>query len=240
MKIIFISDLHLSPETEYSNQLFYKLLAKWQNEIDALYILGDFFDYWVGDDDDNSFTQEIKNHLKAFTKSTPIYFIRGNHDFGIGKKLALQTGIKLLADCHILTINNQRILLSHGDRFCTLDIKYQRMKKILQNPILIALLRLTPLSWRYKLKNILEHKTSKSVLPKNSPIYNVTEEALTQASQNYKVDVIIHGHTHNPGLYNLNNLSLSKPVLRIEIPDWLERTPGGYVYLHDGRFDICS
>jgi len=86
MKLAFVSDLHLSPETHISNKMFLDLLNQWRDELDALYILGDFFDYWLGDDDSNEFISTIKESFANFTKFKPIYFIGGNHDFAIGKR----------------------------------------------------------------------------------------------------------------------------------------------------------
>ena len=133
MRLIFISDLHLSSDTEENNQLFYELLNKWQVDIDALYILGDFFDAWLGDDDSNLFIEQMKLHLREFTKKKPIYYIRGNHDFAVGRRFERQTGVKILKDCSVIEVANNRILLTHGDVFCSLDVGYQRLKKIIQN-----------------------------------------------------------------------------------------------------------
>jgi UDP-2,3-diacylglucosamine hydrolase len=134
----------------------------WQNNVDALYILGDFFDYWLGDDDDNPFISTIKQSLAQFTQLKPIYFIGGNHDFAIGKKFARETKIAILNDCSTINLDNRSILISHGDVFCSLDVKYQRMKKILQNPILIYILTKTPLKFRKKIKDKLEKKSTDS------------------------------------------------------------------------------
>ena len=97
MKLIFISDLHLAHDTPEKNQLFYALLKNWRGKVDALYILGDFFDYWLGDDDDNQFIREIKSALCEFSQITPIYFRGGNHDFAVGKQFAQETRIAFLS-----------------------------------------------------------------------------------------------------------------------------------------------
>jgi len=238
MKIAFISDLHLSPQTSEANQVFYNLMQKWKNELDALYILGDFFDYWLGDDDDNDFINQIKVTLKHFSLKAPIYFIGGNHDFGIGKKFAKETGISILKDCTLLNVNNYRILLSHGDVFCSLDIGYQRMKKILQNPITMFILRKIPLSWRYKLKDMLKNKSSStSYNPYNQHIYQVVDNTVAQFAKKYKADVVIHGHTHKPNYYHVK-LDDNIVITRIKIPDWVNRKPGGYVILEDTTIKI--
>lgn len=236
MKLAFISDLHLSPDTFSNNQLFYSLLKKWQDEIDALYILGDLFDYWVGDDDDNVFTREMKQILANFTQYIPIYFIGGNHDFGIGKHFALETGISLLKDLTPLTIGKNIILLSHGDIFCTLDVKYQKMKSILQNPITKFILRRIPLRLRYKLKEKLEHGASKEFNTQTQETYHVVDSTVAAFAHKYQANIVIHGHTHNPDCYIIK--SKHGILQRFEIPDWVDRKPGGYIMLEDEKIKI--
>lgn len=236
MKIAFISDLHLSARSFDNNQLFYALLTKWQDELDALYILGDMFDYWLGDDDQNTFIQEVESTLKRFAQAKPIYFIGGNHDFGIGQSFAHRTGIQILQDCAIITVGDRRILLSHGDVFCTLDIKYQRMKKILQHPLMIAMLRKVPLAWRIKLKDKLEHESVRAFNTEPAATYYVVDDAVSAAAAEHGADVVIHGHTHHPGRYVIAGATGS--VTRFEIPDWVERTAGGYVLLDDNKITI--
>ena len=234
MKLAFISDLHLSEKTIESNQIFFNLMEKWQNELDALYILGDFFDYWLGDDDNNAFIATIEQTLKNFTK--PIYFIHGNHDFGIGPDFAKRTGVNLIKDCSVINVGKNKILLSHGDVFCTLDKSYQRFKKFIRNPILLMLLRKTPLKWRLKLKNSLEHGATKQFNQKPATTYLVVDETIARTAQKLQANVVIHGHTHNPGYYLIK--STYGTIARFEIPDWTDRKPGGYVLVEDQNIRI--
>lgn len=236
MKIAFISDLHLSEHTNSNNQLFYAQMIKWQNELDALYILGDFFDFWCGDDDDNVFIREIKHSLKTFTAHKPIYFIWGNHDFAIGKRFAYETGVTLIKDCTMLNVGNHNILLSHGDVFCTLDIAYQRLKLVLQNRVLLWILRRTPLSFRYWIKNKLEHKSSETFNTKPQETYHVVDSSIAKIAEKHKANVVIHGHTHNPNYYKV--ITKHGIISRFEIPDWVDRPPGGYVMLSDDTIKI--
>ncbi|MDQ5920829.1 MAG: UDP-2,3-diacylglucosamine hydrolase [Pseudomonadota bacterium] len=236
MKLVFISDLHLSIQTPDKNEVFYSLMNKWQHELDALYILGDFFDFWCGDDDDNVFIRKIKTSFRSFTHRAPIYFIRGNHDFGLGRKFAKDTGITIIKDMSILKTPKQTILLSHGDAFCTLDIAYQRLKLILQNPIVMFILRQLPLAWRYKIKDKLEHKSGITFNAKPQETYHVVNSTIIQFAKKHGANIVIHGHTHNPGLYEIkaNNCTIS----RFEIPDWADRAPGGYIMLDNEEFTI--
>jgi len=237
MKFIFISDLHLKPESVDKNKLFYSMLATWRNEIDALYILGDFFDYWVGDDDTNDFINEMKENLRRFTKITPIYFKGGNHDFAVGKKFAQQTGISLIKDLSVINIGKFNILLSHGDTFCTLDLGYQKMKRILQNPILMfVLLRLLPLKLRYKIKEKLEHKSGEQTNSKPPETYEVVDTTIAEFANARNANTVIHGHTHHPGQYIVK--SPQGIINRYEIPDWEDHTPGGYLEADEDSIKI--
>jgi UDP-2,3-diacylglucosamine hydrolase len=239
MKLIFISDLHLSPATPKHNQLFFELLSKWQGQIDGLYILGDFFDYWLGDDDDNYFISAIRTQLKQFSLHTPIYFRGGNHDFAVGKKFAKQCGMQLIPDMHTLKVAGNTILLSHGDTFCTLDVGYQKMKRILQNPLVMFILRKIPLKLRYKLKESLENKSHATTNSKPDYHYMVVNESVINYATQANANIIIHGHTHRPGNYSLSckNATL---IQRHEIPDWQDRPPGGYIQLNDDQINIIE
>lgn len=236
MKLAFISDLHLSEKTHEKNQIFYNLMKQWQNELDALYILGDFFDYWLGDDDKTSFILEIEETFRQFTCTTPIFFIHGNHDFGVSKRFAGRTGIIILKDCSTINVGGNKILLSHGDVFCTLDKSYQRFKKIIRNPILMAIMRKVPLQWRYKLKNSLEHESSKQFNTKPNETYLVVDETIASIANKHQANVVIHGHTHRPGHYTIKNGENN--IIRFEIPDWADLDPGGYILVEDGKIKI--
>lgn len=237
MKLAFISDLHLSEKTMEKNQVFYNLMKQWQDELDALYILGDFFEYWLGDDDKTAFILKMEATFKQFTSITPIYFIHGNHDFGISKSFASRTGVIILKDCSTITVGNNKILLSHGDIFCTLDKSYQKFKKIIRNPILMAIMRKAPLKWRYKLKNSLEHESSKQFNTKPEETYLVVNETIMSIANKHQANIVIHGHTHKPGHYIIKNGKSN--IIRYEIPDWADRDPGGYILMEDDKIKLC-
>ncbi len=234
--IIFISDLHLSEDTPDRNQLFISYLKKWRGNIDALYILGDFFDYWLGNDDKTPFTEMMINCLRDFTQYTPIYFIGGNHDFAIDDKFASDTNIKLLPDCSIINIDNNKILISHGDVFCTLDVNYQQMKKILQNKLVIYLLKKLPLSFRRKLKDKLKKEAHGSYSESRPDIYNVVDDTIYKYAKKANANFVVHGHTHRPGYYLV--VSDKNVMPRIEIPDWTKKPYGGFVTYNNNEFNI--
>ena len=232
-----ISDLHLCAQRPAVTQAFLHWLDAEVSQAHALYILGDMLDYWLGDDDQNTFIQEIESTLKRFAQVKPVYFIGGNHDFGIGQRFAKRTGIQILQDCATITVGNHKVLLAHGDVFCTLDTKYQRMKKILQNPFVIAMLRKVPLSWRIKLKDKLEHESVRAFNTEPAATYYVVDDAVMASAALHGADVVIHGHTHHPGKYVIDAQD-GGMVTRFEIPDWVERPAGGYVLMDDDKITI--
>lgn len=248
MKLAFISDLHLSVNTPIHTQKFAELMEKFETEIDELYILGDFFDYWLGDDDNNEFIREIKYILKSFTQVKPIYFMGGNHDFAVGNQFAKDTGITLIKDLTCIEVGSNRILLSHGDVFCTLDTGYQNMKKILQNPIVMTVLRRLPLSFRYKLKNLLKKKSDQKFnKSQQDPRYTedrymVVDNVITKIANKCGANIVVHGHTHRPGKYIIKSDGDSKLdtycLVRFELPDWIFKA-GGYLLIEDDLVNIC-
>jgi UDP-2,3-diacylglucosamine hydrolase len=241
MHIAFISDLHLSPDTPDKNELFAKLLQKLiVNKFDSLYILGDFFDYWLGDDDINEFSSFIMEKLKQASQYYQIYFLYGNHDFAVGDKFAKYTGVKLIDDMTTIYTGTDKILLSHGDTFCTLDLGYQKMKKIIRNPIVLFILRRLPLSTRYKIKGMMEKGSheSNAKTPKPIETYNVVDATIAQYAKQYGANIVVHGHTHNPGSYKIS--TASSHISRFEIPDWEDREAGEYLVYSDNKFSFAK
>jgi len=237
MRYIFMSDLHLSEDTPDNNSKFYLYLEQWCGRIDALYLLGDFFDYWIGDDYSNDFIVEMKSYLREFTKITPIYFIGGNHDFAVGKLFCKETGVTRIADLSVLDDHEKRIVLSHGDYFCTLDIGYQKMKKILQNRFVIFILRRIPISWRLALKAKLNSSSDKVYDPSRQYLYQVIDRDIIKVLDSKKSKILIHGHTHNP---QLTRLVSNEEYLRCELPAWGHGASGGYLEYIDGQYNLVK
>ena len=236
-KIVFISDIHLSPNTVNRNQVFANLMSFWENSIDELYILGDFFDYWCGDEDSNEFILQIKNILKCFTQKKNIYMMRGNHDFMIGKLFAKETGVKLINDCHILELNNNKILLTHGDKFCTLDKNHQRLRfYFYNNNILKFFLNKLSLKTKYRIKELLIKESKNNYNSKPKDIYMLVNKDIAKFALKRNCNMIINGHTHTPGTYDLNYKNAS--LTRIEIADWVDRKPGGHILFENDKFTL--
>lgn len=216
---LFISDLHLDEKHQQSYQTFAKFLRLQALNADALYILGDLFEGWFGDDDPSSFVKKVKEDLRQLAaQNIPIYFTAGNRDLLIGKRFAKQTGCKLLPEFAAITLYGKNVLLTHGDALCTLDAQHMKSRKYSRNKLLQGLVSLLPFPIR---KNIGEklrqqsRQTTQSLLPSKM---DVVKETVLNFMQQYKTFSLIHGHTHKP--CEVNYLYENKIYQRIVLGCW--------------------
>ncbi|MCH9643470.1 MAG: UDP-2,3-diacylglucosamine diphosphatase [Gammaproteobacteria bacterium] len=195
----FISDLHLQPERPDITRAFREFMQTRAHHADAIYILGDLFEAWIGDDDDSGFNQSIYNEINyVVQQGTPVYFMRGNRDFLIGKRFAEKTGVTLLDDPTVVTVYDQHYLLCHGDSLCTLDTKHQRFRKIMHSKSIKRIAAITPLSLRRKVAGMLREKSTKHNKNTAENILDVHQDAVETIMRQHKVTQLIHGHTHRP------------------------------------------
>jgi UDP-2,3-diacylglucosamine hydrolase len=210
---LFISDLHLSPDHPRLVRGFLALLNEYQHKNTQLYVLGDWFNAWIGDDYTAPWLDEIVTTLKKFSDAgNQIYFQVGNRDFALGQKFLNQFNGILLPDVYTLEINHQKFRLEHGDALCTDDVAYQRFRKVIRNPILLGFLKRTPLSFRQKLANGFRKKSSETKQLKSYDIMDVNAQAVESVIE--QVDFLIHGHTHRPEIHQVQNKQ------RIVLGDW--------------------
>lgn len=215
MTYLFISDLHLSPEHPRLVRGFLALLAHYQTQHTQLYILGDWFNVWIGDDYSAPWLDEIIIALQNFTQAgNHIYFQAGNRDFALGQHFLNQFNGSLLPDVDTLNINNLQIRLEHGDLLCTDDVSYQKFRKIIRNPLLLGCLKRMPLRFRQKLANGFRQKSAETKQVKSYDIMDVNAHAVEHAIQS--VDLLIHGHTHRPNIHDIHGKQ------RIVLGDWRE------------------
>ena len=213
MTYLFISDLHLSPDHPRLVRGFLALLNEYQHKNTQLYVLGDWFNAWIGDDYTAPWLDEIVTALKKFSDAgNQIYFQVGNRDFALGQKFLNKFNGILLPDVYTLEINHQKFRLEHGDALCTDDVAYQRFRKVIRNPILLGFLKCTPLSFRQKLANGFRKKSSETKQLKSYDIMDVNAQAVESVIE--QVDYLIHGHTHRPEIHQLQNKQ------RIVLGDW--------------------
>ena len=217
-RTLFISDLHLDQSQPVITRLFLKLLTELKPPVDALYILGDLFETWIGDDADIKQHSEIISALKTVTqKGIPVYLIHGNRDFLIGKQLLQASGCQLLADETKINLYGQSILIMHGDTLCTNDTTYIKARKIMRNRYLIALFLLLPTTIRQKIARNLRKKSMQHTANASYEIMDVTQSEVLRIMQKHAVTTLIHGHTHRPNIHEFTQGT------RIVLGAWHER-----------------
>ncbi|WP_318446270.1 UDP-2,3-diacylglucosamine diphosphatase [Photobacterium leiognathi] len=233
MTTLFISDLHLSASRPDMTDCFLRFMAEDTANIDALYVLGDLFEMWIGDDEESPFLQQIKQAFKTLTDSgIPCYFVHGNRDFLIGKRFSQQTGIQLLPEHSVVDLYGKPTLILHGDTLCIEDEAYQRYRKKVHNKFIQWLFFRIPLSKRIQIGEKFRNNSSKNNQMKSQSIMDVTASEVVRVMKEFHVDQMIHGHTHRPDIHSLT--VDEKPATRIVLGDWYEHgsvlvvTPDGY------------
>lgn len=218
-KTLFISDLHLEENQPKITHQFIQFLEKCDETVDALYILGDLFEVWIGDDDDTPFNVEMTRALKSATqRGLPVYILYGNRDFLIGKKFLRETGCILLSDEEKILLYGTPVLLMHGDTLCTRDIAYIKARKKARNIFLQTLFLLLPLAVRKKIADKMRRKSMRHTQSTPIEIMDVTEEEVARVMKKHDVQFLIHGHTHKPGFHEFN--LDQKPVTRMVLGAW--------------------
>ncbi|MGB2079765.1 MAG: UDP-2,3-diacylglucosamine diphosphatase, partial [Vibrio sp.] len=211
MSTYFIADLHLSPNTPHITRGFLKFLNQEARQAEAVYILGDLFEFWVGDDDDNPFNLSITSALKALTHSgVACYFIQGNRDFLVGDKFCQKTGVKLLPDEYVIDLYGTNTLIMHGDTLCTDDVKYQDFRKTVHKPWLQTIFNCIPLWIRQKIVQRVQNKAKQDKGDKSLTIMDVNTQAVIDAMNRHQVTQLIHGHTHRPMTHDYLPLNQTK------------------------------
>jgi UDP-2,3-diacylglucosamine hydrolase len=227
LQALFISDLHLSEERPAANERFIAFLEKTARSADALYILGDFFEYWIGDDDlAEPFNAVIAGLLKEISrKGVQVSLMHGNRDFLIGERFCAATGAVLLEDPTVEEIAGEKTLLVHGDTLCTDDVEYQAWRRKARDPAFQAQFLAKPLAERRLAVGQMREKSRQVVQEKTAEIMDVNDDAVREALRRHGVRRLIHGHTHRPGRH-----ALEVDGARCErwvLPDWYGR--GGYL-----------
>lgn len=216
---LFISDLHLDPDVPTVCEHFFTFLQSDALQAEALYILGDFFEVWVGDDDLTPFHRDILDALRHVTQQgLPVYFMHGNRDFLIGKRFARKTGVTLIKDPTVISLYGQKILLMHGDSLCTLDTQHQKSRKTMHNRWYQRAVLCLPLAYRRHVGKKIRLNSRRRKETLTNQIMDVTPDAVIDAMQTHDVNCLIHGHTHRPAVHTLNvNGKLAK---RIVLGSW--------------------
>ena len=235
--ILFISDLHLSPERPTTLKAFLEFLETTAIHARKLYILGDFFDAWVGDDDD---TPEYQTNAAALSKlnssGTEIFFMHGNRDFLLGETYAAQAGMSLLSDPTVVALPQGTALLMHGDNLCTDDKEYQAFRTMVRTPEWQQATLNLPLEERRALARKLRETSKTMSSMKAEDIMDVNQEAVSQVMEANQSKLLIHGHTHRPKRHDLS--IKGQAAERIVLGDWDKN--GWYLQADEEGLELIS
>lgn len=228
MAVVFLSDVHLSTQTPAITQAFRTTLAQFiEKPPEAVFILGDLFNAWLGDRLLGEFERTITAQLKQLSARCPVFFQRGNRDFLMGAEFMTASGMTLLPDRYILELFGRKVLLEHGDLLCTDDVGYQRLRRVMRSAFLYYLARRTPLWLNRWIANYLRGQSKKRTAMKAAEIVDVNAAEVARVMQHYQVALLIHGHTHRPCVHQL-----SDGKARIVLGDW---RPWGEILVLDAE-----
>jgi UDP-2,3-diacylglucosamine hydrolase len=250
MSLFFISDLHLHPSRPEITQAFYDFLSSTAHKAEALYILGDFFEAWLGDDDDTPMYKEVIQRLKDYSLGSgtankeqadnnqpiPVYIMHGNRDFLLGNTFANQANITLLNDPSVIEYHGCSHLLMHGDSLCTKDADYMAFRAMTRTSEWQQKVLSLSLQERREYAKSLRQKSQEMTSLKAEDILDVTPEEVIKKMAEYNVTSFIHGHTHRPNIHALtiNNTSAQ----RIVLGDWEQK--GWYIEITKTQLSLES
>ena len=217
MKPRFISDIHLSEDSPHLTNAFKAFLDESRESCTHLFILGDLFEIWIGDDAHTPYYQEIKKILKNFTSNGPkTFFIHGNRDFLIGENFANEVGISILPDPYTLNINGLNVILSHGDFLCTDDVEYINFRNKVRSEEWRKDFLSKDVGERNEIANSLRSGSKDATSKKSLDITDANIQTVNSFIEENKPDIFIHGHTHRPKIHEHYSTK------RLVLGDWNE------------------
>jgi len=226
MAVLFISDLHLDPARPDGVESFLEFCATTARDADEVYILGDLFEAWIGDDDDDPGLEPIVTALASVTShGIPCHFMHGNRDFLAGAGFTRRTGCHLLGDFERVELYGRPVLLTHGDLLCTDDVRYLELRRQLRAPAWQRDFLGKSLGERRKIAADLRHLSQTEMAAKTEAIMDVNETTVRATMRRYDVRTLLHGHTHRPAIHRFE--LDGEPAERIVLNDWYG--PGGFL-----------
>jgi UDP-2,3-diacylglucosamine hydrolase len=216
----FISDLHLAMERPGTLAGFERFLATRPAPGDRVFILGDLFDVWIGDDDDSELADRVRRALAAASaRGIELLLQRGNRDFAIGRRLMRDTGATLLRDTHVTDVAGEPTLLMHGDLLCTDDVEYQKTRRRFRNPLFRWIMLRKPLAERRRFADHIRERSRERKALKAEDIMDVNNETVVRYLVRHRVPRLIHGHTHRPAIHH-HELPDGRTATRLVLPEW--------------------
>lgn len=236
MTALFVSDLHLHASRPATSRCFITFLDSLRPD-QTLYILGDLFESWVGDDDPEPAYTPVKQALRRCSASgVAIFLLHGNRDFLIGEQFAGQTGCTLLEDGSVIELHGRRTLLMHGDILCTDDHDYQRLRAQIRDPQWQRQILALPLARRLQMAADARRSSLASNRDKEDYLMDVNADEVLRMFERHRAELLIHGHTHRPGLHSLT--LDGRHLQRAVLGDWHRR--GNVLRVVDGRPEFVS
>lgn len=213
--IYFIADLHLNEAQPQITEHFLQFMQQKAPLAESVYILGDFFDFWIGDDEQSALIDQVKNALKTLTTSgVKCYFICGNRDFLLGERFAQETGIEILPDYYLLDLYGNKTLICHGDTLCIDDVKYQQFRRKVHQKWRQWLFLHLPLSLRIRIAQKIRAKSKQDKQSKPADIMDVNPAFTAETVKRFAATYLIHGHTHRQAVHS------EAEFTRIVLGDW--------------------
>jgi len=239
---VFISDLHLNAAQPATRAAFARFLIEVAPQFAELLILGDLFEYWAGDDDDDPLGREVAGELRALSeRGVPVFLMHGNRDLLLGRTFCEAAGATLLADPSVATIGEETVLLAHGDAWCTHDLEYMKFRAQARHPAFQAQFLGQPLAARKAFIGQARAVSEAGKAAKSMQIMDVTTAEVDGALRAAGVTRLIHGHTHRPATHRFT--LDGAPAERWVLPDWdLDASParGGYLGVRDGQWQVVA
>ena len=222
MTTLFISDLHLEAQQPAIGEQFLAFLQGEARDAEALYILGDLFEAWLGDDDPNPYYLQMKVGLRELVDSgVPVFFMHGNRDFTIGDRFCDETGVTLLNDPTVVNLYGSDVLLCHGDSLCTDDVQYQQVRAMTRDPAWQAMMLSKTIEERIAFAIQAREESIARGESMSDEIMDVNADAVIASLREHDVDMMLHGHTHRPAVHDID--MGNQGATRIVLGDWYEQ-----------------
>ena len=222
MTTLFISDLHLEASQPEIGEQFLSFLGGEARTAEALYILGDLFEVWLGDDDPNPYYGQMKTALRELVDTgVTVSFMHGNRDFAIGEDFASETGVSILTDPVVVNLYGEDVLLCHGDALCTDDVHYQQVRAMTRNPEWQAMMLAKSIEERIAFAIQARQESVARGESMSDEIMDVNQDAVIAILREHGVNTMLHGHTHRPAVHQVD--LGDHTATRIVLGDWYEQ-----------------